>query len=898
VEARSVPSIARRPCVVNALGFLSETMERTEPSARTVESMRRRCISAVLLCLCPAVAAAQSRTPRRQALTPELERTAFSDSVARLILHRARAARLTQDSALRGYDAKTYLRFSIGMGVRLAPDKLLLRTEQSARVRWTRGSGVSVEPTGRRTGVPMGNGDLDMSAATPIPYFPGRESLWIPSSKMGVVNAEVSEDEFIHPLASGAEAYYRYASGGTVSIRLPNGRAIELRELRITARKADWHAFVGSFWFDAESGSLVRAAYRMATELDFWQMASEDLRRQMQDAEAKARSDTSAVAAAGRKEVDRLKMGILEKLGVKTIEGLFSPAKANLSAVTVEYGLYEGRFWLPKLNVAEGEIHVGFAHFPLRWQESFSYDGVNGPGAIAATRAQDVVSRDDTLYFGGGSISIGSDSPNRGSTIDTMPMRAREDSILRVGDRTADSLQRVADSLRAAGADTSRVNAVLRRAAINRAAVRRLERRRETCAHDSTYYAGTASRYNGALRTEIFLPCDLTKLARSPDLPGSIYDNGEQLFGTTDRDELLQSLDFDLQPGWGPRWPTWHSGIDLIRYNRMEGLSVGLSATSSLGFGYTAQAIGRIATADHTPDGELSLSRSNGRQTLNAAVFRRLGVANDDWGEPLSFSASLSNVLYGRDEGFYYHTWGAELGGTRDAPGPWAGATLSWRGFVERQSSAGATPRTQGSLAHAFSGSNFVENIDATKLTALGVSTDVSRTFGEDPRHLRLFARARVEGALTDRSDAVGRSGYGRFVLDGTATHHVGSFDASLTGAGGVGAGDLPIQRVFFIGGLQTVRGESATLAGAGRVGDSFWLGRLETGPRTPGFRPVVFYDVGWAGRRVDFTHQSPPLQSAGVGLSMLDGLLRIDAARGLWPERQWRLGVYLGSRF
>ena len=195
---------------------------------------------------------------------------------------------------------------------------------------------------------------------------------------------------------------------------------------------------------------------------------------------------------------------------------------------------------------------------------------------------------------------------------------------------------------------------------------------------------GTASRYSGALRTEIWLPCNLTTLSTSPDLTGSIYDNGEQRFGTNERDELLKSLDFGLQPGWGPQWPTWHSGIDLIRYNRVEGLSVGLSATSSLGFGYTAQAIGRIGTADHTPNGELSLSRSNGRQTLNGAVFRRLGVANDDWGEPLVIQRVAIELLYGRDEGFYYRTWGAELGGTRDAPV--RGQERRCRGAVRRTS--------------------------------------------------------------------------------------------------------------------------------------------------------------------------------------------------------------------
>jgi hypothetical protein len=132
---------------------------------------------------------------RRREVTAELERSAFADPLARMILQRARAARLVQDSTLRAYDAKTYLRFSVGMGLgHVGSDRLLMRTEQAARVRWSRGSGLWVEPTGRRTAFPMGQANVDMSEATPIPYFPRRESLWIPSSKMGVVQAAENDN--------------------------------------------------------------------------------------------------------------------------------------------------------------------------------------------------------------------------------------------------------------------------------------------------------------------------------------------------------------------------------------------------------------------------------------------------------------------------------------------------------------------------------------------------------------------------------------------------------------------------------------------------------------------------------------------------------------------------------
>ena len=252
-------------------------------------------VGLVSLALISTHASAQApakRPVRRQPVTPELERSAFRDDRARTLLERARAARLAQDSALGAYDANTYLRMSVGLGVRrLGVERLFFRTEQSARVRWARATGLWVQVTGRRSAFPMGHADVDFAPATPIPFFPGRESLWLPGG--GVAQAEVDENELLHPLALGAEAYYRYATGDSAAIRLADGRVIALRELRITARRPEWRAFVGSFWFDVDRGSLVRAAYRMAVEMDVWEIAKDENKRHIEELEAKLLSDST-----------------------------------------------------------------------------------------------------------------------------------------------------------------------------------------------------------------------------------------------------------------------------------------------------------------------------------------------------------------------------------------------------------------------------------------------------------------------------------------------------------------------------------------------------------------------------------------------------------------------------
>jgi hemolysin activation/secretion protein len=99
---------------------------------------------------------------------------------------------------------------------------------------------------------------------------------------------------------------------------------------------------------------------------------------------------------------------------------------------------------------------------------------------------------------------------------------------------------------------------------------------------------------------------------------------------------------------------------------------------------------------------------------------------------------------------------------------------------------------------------------------------------------------------------------------------------------------------MFYLGGLQTVRGQTALTDS----GDAFWLGRAELGTNNPASRFIVFGDVGWAGPRASWSMPGRPLSGAGVGWSLLDGLLRFDLSRGLYPSKQWRLDSYFEAKF
>lgn len=810
------------------------------------------------------------RIARRVPVTAEHERTAFRDPLARELLLAARAARVRQDSTLTSYDATAYQRLSVGMGFRqIGRDRLFLRSETATRVRWSRDVGAWVDVIGRRAVFPMvreAEGEMDMDDAAPLPYYPGRETLWIGT---GMVKADVDPTEFVHPLARGSEAYYHYATGDSLRLELGNGRSVRLRELRITARKPEWNLVVGSFWFDVASGQLVRAAYRISVPMDIWKVATTEDPQAMDDVPA-------------------------------LVKPMITPMVANVDAITVEYGLFNG-FWMPRLQALDASARVSFMRVPVRLEERFKYANVN---ALDTTLSPINLSERRRRRYGTLSVAVrdslhAADSAARADANDI-----RDDMEVSVGfrlgssDRSNDAQR---DSIREEIRERvremrelprpERDSAVARyrrdlaggmRDSLRQALLASRRLRKLQC-DTSAYRVSTFTRFDGAVKIAQRVPCDESTLATSPELPPSIYEAGEELFGTRERDELVKALGLGLQAGWGPRRPQLHYGLadGVFRYNRVEGLSLGIGADMALGMGYTAHGKARYALASGRPFAEIGFSRSNGRRTISVTGFRRLAVA-DDWGSPLSFGGALASMLYARDEGFYYHALGGEIIWQHGLTG-----ALQWRAFAERQTSAPVA--TRWSLFGGAHDSRFPGSFLAAESDFAGVEARARRTFGLDPDRLRLSTDIRAELA-TARDDR-----YARIAADLDFTRPITrSLSAHLGAYGGTSIGALTAQRMWRLGGLQTVRGQ---LAGT-HVGDAFWLAHLELGTRSTGLKPVLFYDAGWAGERSTFARSNKPISGAGVGFSALDGLLRFDLARGIYPGRKLRADFYVEARF
>jgi hypothetical protein len=388
-------------------------------------------------------------------------------------------------------------------------------------------------------------------------------------------------------------------------------------------------------------------------------------------------------------------------------------------------------------------------------------------------------------------------------------------------------------------------------------------------------------RYETRLPVAVRIPCDLNKLIHSPDLPPSIYDPGEELFDTKDRDDMMaRALSMSAQApvsfGSLPR-PTYAFGLPMTRFNRVEGLSTGFQIDQELGGGLTAGATLRFGFADRDPNAELTAARTNLTTTIRATAYHRL-VSASDWGNPLSFGSSFSALFFGKDEGFYYRATGGEVTWSRGI-----NSRIEWRLFADNEKTAKV--ETDFSVSRR----NTLPNIVANEGTYLGGGLHLVHNHGIDPRGFRTFTDLRFEAAKGD--SLYGRAAGELTLSEGTPFRTA----VGLTLSGGSSVGFLPAQRQWFLGGTQTVRGQNAAID---QSGNAFWLTRLELGRDNPGHRSTIFGDLGWVGDRTRVSEVGRPLSGVGYGESMFDGIVRFDVARGLYPRKQWRFDLYLDARF
>lgn len=302
-----------------------------------------------------------------------VDSSAYVDAAARRLVAAARGRRETIDRSITAY--RTRVRERIGVGIRaLRRDRMLYRREIALQIDWQRDSVTRVDVLGARQSVPAAlpkpslPNDLKSDAGD-YAFDPADDRLTVEFGGGNRERRDSTRDstrhrdvEFRHPLAPGSEADYRFATGDSSVVVFPDGRAIRLRELRIIPRRLDFELMSGSFWIDENSHAVVRALIRPARPFDFEQDAPEDN---------------------------------------KDIPGFVKPIRVEVRFLTIDYGLWTGRWWLPRLIAMDAVATAGsFLQMPMRYERVYDEYEVHGDTAVplaprppAPSAAEDSVAR-------------------------------------------------------------------------------------------------------------------------------------------------------------------------------------------------------------------------------------------------------------------------------------------------------------------------------------------------------------------------------------------------------------------------------------------------------------------------------------------------------------------------
>ncbi|NNF26820.1 MAG: hypothetical protein HKN73_06360, partial [Gemmatimonadetes bacterium] len=278
---------------------------------------------------------------------------AFVDPVAGSLYRAAIDNWKSLDESILRYTARIDQRIAAAIRTPLK-DRILYRNETAVRAFWDRDYDAVVQVLGTRSQYPgrsiaVREGDLDWIEDLPFdePFEPGGDRLLF-----GFNDGDPDEFQpdpegfwFAHPLASGADSLYRFESGDTLTLRLPDGRQMQTIQLDVLPREADVHRISGSLWIEPETGALVRAVYRLSQEFD----AIRDIPDLQEEEEAGS---------------------------FKYVPGLFKPWTFDLTMIAVDYALWDFKVWLPRSMRMEGEAAAGIMKIPISMDVAYRMESV------------------------------------------------------------------------------------------------------------------------------------------------------------------------------------------------------------------------------------------------------------------------------------------------------------------------------------------------------------------------------------------------------------------------------------------------------------------------------------------------------------------------------------------
>lgn len=709
----------------------------------------------------------------------------YADATARALHRAALAERERVDSTVLAYTAVIRQRIAAALRMPLK-DRTLYRSEASHRLWWRRDDENLVQVLAYREQTPVGvdEEDLDLDRFETA-FDPTADRLFFGFASREEDLGEPDSDDFWfeHPLDRRYTDVYRFSTGDTITLSLPDGRTVQAVELRVVPREADVHRMTGALWIEPGSGALVRAVYRLSDTFDAF--------RDIPDLQEEEGEDLSF------------------------IPGLLKPWTVDISMISVDYGLWDFSVWMPRSMRMEGMVAAGILKAPITFDYAYELESVET--TRSGPREGEAAVELPTVHF----------------------------------------------------ATRSEAMAYLNELAFGR-----------------EVSASTRSRRSSEGDVVLLVPDDRTFLRTNPELPPPVW---EAASGFSSDEELRQSFDVLADLPQAPRRQTpttFRWGLqrpDLLRFNRVEGLSVGArgQARPSTFLGPLSVTLtGRLGYADLVPNAHLEVARESLRRRIAVHGYHELTSIEPE-SRHLGLGNSVMALLFGRDDGDYFRRSGASLEWT-----PPSARRRSYRvtAYAERHRAVGV--ETDVTVRKLWDDDwAFRPNLPAQEGWEYGGTIELSPWWGTDPRL--------VQGGLdVSMRAATGMTDFARGALVGRlAVPLPWDLRLAVEAGGGTTVGTPSIQRLWFVGGPRTLRGYPPRILG----GEQMVRGRGEVARRMPFGSLSLFSDYAWAGDGSDFALDDG-FYSVGLGLSIVDGLIRLDAGYGLRAPRDLRIDLYLDS--
>jgi len=321
-------------------------------------------------------------------------------------------------------------------------------------------------------------------------------------------------------------------------------------------------------------------------------------------------------------------------------------------------------------------------------------------------------------------------------------------------------------------------------------------------------------------------------------------------------------------------WETVTGAVAGVRFNQVQGVDFTVRYPIFLDARSRVNTSVVLATSGFQPTGEVEYIRARRPDYWSFAGYSRLQDAM--WTEKVNtFFSSLDAILFGYDDGNYYLAQGGSVArGVQSRP-----LTAEAALFVEKQSDV---DKTETYSLFGPPDPPPPPSLEADPGTIGGIRARLNLQYGDDPQRGVFVGRLTAEGAVGDFE----------YLSLGTMNDIVGPLLWRLSGGfrfflAYVAGEEPPAQALWYLGGTKTVRGYAANSAS----GVSAYSVRAAVATNLPLARVVAFSDIGWASPPSELFH-SEPLFSVGIGLSIFDGVARLDFAKGLTRNGAFRISI------